>query len=61
MSKNLQAALEGALAGIMETPRGFFAPGIAFFRWAMGVTDSVLGEGAARPESKEPSTEVDGF
>lgn len=60
MNKSLQAALEGVLAGIKETPRGFFAPGIAFFRWAMGITGSVLCEASAQPEEKEPPAHAGG-
>jgi hypothetical protein len=42
MNDNLKAFLEGAVEGAKETPRGFFAPVIAFFAWLNRVTDEAL-------------------
>lgn len=42
MNDNLKAFLEGVVEGAKETPRGFFAPVIAFFAWLNRVTDEAL-------------------
>lgn len=51
MNEYLKAAVDGSLAGIRETPRGFFAPAIAFFKWAKRITDSVVGEAKGQTQS----------
>ena len=42
MNDNLKAFCEGVVEGAKETPRGFFAPVIAFFAWLNRVTDEAL-------------------
>jgi len=46
LNENFKAFLEGAVEGAKETPRGFFAPVIAFFAWLNRVTDEALGTSA---------------
>ncbi len=47
MNDNFKAFLEGVVEGAKETPRGFFAPVIAFFAWLNRVTDEALDPSAA--------------
>lgn len=47
MNEYLEAARDGFVQGVKETPRGFFAPVIALFRWMARVTNGVLAESQA--------------
>jgi len=60
MNEYLKSAVEGSWAGIKESPRGFFAPAIAFFGWAMRITATVLGDAPERPDNRKPPTRSDG-
>jgi len=40
MNKYVKAALSGALQGIRETPRLYFAPLVAIGRWLLNATGS---------------------
>ncbi|AGG89021.1 hypothetical protein [Rhodanobacter denitrificans] len=42
MNDNVKAFIEGFVQGVKETPRGFFAPVTAFFRWLNRVTDEAM-------------------
>jgi hypothetical protein len=61
MNDNFKDFKSGFVQGVRETPRGFFAPVIAFFRWMDRVTDEVMKDteyrkpvASARPDH-EPS------
>jgi len=45
MNNYLKAFVEGCIQGAKETPRGFFAPAVALFRWLNRVTDEALNDG----------------
>jgi hypothetical protein len=62
MNDNFKDFKSGFAQGARETPRGFFAPIIAFFRWMDRVTDEVMKDAeyrkpaaSARPEHESPS------
>jgi hypothetical protein len=42
MNNNFKDFKSGFVQGVRETPRGFFAPVIALFRWMDRVTDEVM-------------------
>jgi hypothetical protein len=42
MNDNFKDFKSGFVQGVRETPRGFFAPVIAFFRWMDRVTDEAM-------------------
>ncbi|MGH8159345.1 MAG: hypothetical protein ACREPQ_14590 [Rhodanobacter sp.] len=44
MSDYLKAFWNGCIQGAKETPRGFFAPLVALFRWLDRATDEALAE-----------------
>lgn len=50
MNDNWKAFFEGMVEGAKETPRGFFAPVIAFFAWLNRVTDEAMIKSADRAQ-----------
>lgn len=44
MNENLKAFCEGFVRGAKETPRQFFAPVIALYRWIGRLSDEVVQE-----------------
>lgn len=44
MNKYIKAAITGSLEGIRETPRLYFAPVIAFFKWMYRVAEQARQE-----------------
>lgn len=52
MNDVLKAFLDGCAQGARETPRGFFAPVVALFRWLDRVTDEAMGQVEANHQSR---------
>ncbi|WP_181952546.1 hypothetical protein [Vulcaniibacterium gelatinicum] len=45
--------LEGAAQGLRETPRGYLAPALAFFRWLFLVTDREIRRANTRRSKRQ--------